>query len=360
LTAQQEEWKGSASSACGELPSSIEDVQALESLLSQPRSEVVEALRALDGDLMVLGAGGKMGPTLCLLAQRAIDAGRVSKRLFAVSRFSDSRVEDALAEAGVETIRCDLMDRDALWALPEARNIVYMVGHKFGTTGQEARTWAVNAFLPGLVAQRFAGARILAFSSGNVYPLTSVVQGHCTEETPPGPVGEYAQSVLARERIMSYFAQQTGAAVLFLRLNYAVELRYGVLLDIAQKVWTGMPIDLCMGHANVIWQGDANAFALRAIHLASNPPSVLNVTGPEVLSVRALAVTFGKLMGRTPRLEGTEEPEALLSSAERAFTLLGYPRVPVGKVIEWTADWVSRGEAVYGKPTKFQVRDGRF
>jgi nucleoside-diphosphate-sugar epimerase len=338
----------------------VKDVQALEALLSRPSPEVVEALGRLDGNVMVLGAGGKMGPTLCLLARRAILEGSLKKRVFAVSRFSDSTVENALAEAGIETIPCDLMDRDALRALPETRNIVYMVGHKFGTTGQEARTWANNAFLPGLVAQRFGGARIVAFSSGNVYPFTSIVHGHCTEETVPGPVGEYAQSVLARERIMSYFAQQTGTEVLFLRLNYAVELRYGVLLDIAQKVWTGAPIDLRMGHANVIWQGDANAFALRALHLASSPPSVLNVTGPETLSVRALAVTFGKLMGRTPRLEGVEEPEALLSSAERAFRLLGYPRVPVGRVIEWTADWVSRGEAVYDKPTKFQVRDGRF
>ncbi|MFN2129846.1 MAG: NAD-dependent epimerase/dehydratase family protein [Anaerolineae bacterium] len=360
MTTLTEEWESSASLARGSLPSSVEDVQALETLLSQPRPEVVEALRRLDGDLMILGAGGKMGPTLCLLARRAIEDGGLKKRVLAVSRFSDSKVEKTLADAGVETIACDLMDRDALWALPAIRNIIYMVGHKFGTTGQESKTWAINAFLSGLVAQRFGDARILAFSSGNVYPFTSVVQGHCTEQTSPDPVGEYAQSVLARERIMAYFAQQTGAAVLFLRLNYAVELRYGVLLDIAQKVWTGAPIDLRMGHANVIWQGDANAFALRALHLASSPPSVLNVTGPETLSVRALAVTFGKLLGRTPRLEGIEEPEALLSSAERAFTLLGYPYVPVGKVIEWTADWVSRGKDVYDKPTKFQVRDGHF
>jgi nucleoside-diphosphate-sugar epimerase len=360
LTVQTEGTEGVVRLAHGEWPSSVADVEALEALLSRPSPEVVEALRGLDGDLMILGAGGKMGPTLCLLAQRAMREGGLEKRVFAVSRFSAATTRKALVEAGVETIACDLMDREALWALPETRNIIYMVGHKFGTTGQEARTWAINAFLPGLVAQRFGDARIVAFSSGNVYPFTSVVHGHCTEETPPGPVGEYAQSVLARERVMTYFAQQTDTEVLFFRLNYAVELRYGVLLDIAQKVWTGAPIDLRMGHANVIWQGDANAFALRALHLARNPPSVLNVTGPETLSVRAVADTFGRLMGRTPRLEGTEEPEALLSSAERAFTLLGYPRVPVGQVIEWTADWVSRGKDVYDKPTKFQVRDGRF
>ena len=342
------------------LPSSVQDVTALESLLSSSPSELVEALGDLDGDLMVLGAGGKMGPTLCLLAQRAIAESGTEKRVFAVSRFSDPSVEAKLAAGGVETIACDLMDLDALSALPEARNVVYMVGHKFGTTGQEARTWAVNAFLPGLVVQRFRDARLVVFSSGNVYPLASVSYGGCTEETPPAPVGEYAQSVLGRERIASYFARQAGTAMLLLRLNYAVELRYGVLLDIAQKVWTGAPIDLRMGHVNVIWQGDASAYALRALHLAGSPPSVLNVTGPETLSVRALALALGKLMGRAPRLEGVEQPEALLSNAQRAFGLLGYPRTPVSKVLEWTAEWVVAGKPVYDKPTKFQSRDGRF
>jgi nucleoside-diphosphate-sugar epimerase len=340
--------------------SSVQDVTALESLLSSPPPELVEALGDLDGDLMVLGAGGKMGPTLCLLAQRAIAESGTEKRVFAVSRFSDPGVETKLTDAGVETMACDLMDRRALWALPEAGNVVYMVGHKFGTTGQEARTWAINAFLPGLVVQRFPDARLVVFSSGNVYPFTPVVHGGCTEETPPAPVGEYAQSVLGRERIASYFARQVGTAMLLLRLNYAVELRYGVLLDIAQKVWTGAPIDLRMGHVNVIWQGDASAYALRALHLAGSPPSVLNLTGPETLSVRALALRLGKLMGRTPCLEGVEQPEALLSNAQRAFGLLGYPRTPVSKVLEWTAGWVVAGKPVYDKPTKFQSRDGRF
>jgi len=346
------EWSGRALS--------VPDVTCLESVLSSPPPELVEALSELDGDLMVLGAGGKMGPTLCLQAKRALIEGGIQKRVYAVSRFSDAGLRAMLTKAGVETIACDLMDPVALRALPEARNVVYMVGQKFGTTGQEPRTWAVNAFLPGLVVQRFRESRFVVFSSGNVYPLTPVAYGGCTEETPPAPVGEYAQSVLGRERIASYFAQQVGVSMVLLRLNYAVELRYGVLLDIARKVWAGTPVDLRMGHVNVIWQGDASAMALRAFNVAGCPPSVLNVTGPETLSVRALAMAFGKLMGRTPQFEGVEQPEALLSDAQRAFGLLGYPHVPVSKVLEWTAQWLVAGRPVYDKPTQFQSRDGRF
>ena len=339
---------------------SVQDVTALDSLLSWPPPGLAEAMRELDGDLMILGAGGKMGPTLCLQARRAIAEAGVNKRVYAVSRFSDPGVELALTEAGVETIACDLMDPAALQALPEARNVVYMVGQKFGTTGQEARTWAINTFLVGQVVKQFPGSRMVVFSSGNVYPFTPVAHGGCTEEVAPAPVGEYAQSVLGRERIASYFAEQVGVSMLLLRLNYAVELRYGVLLDIAHKVWTGEPIDLRMGHVNAIWQGDASAYALRALHLVDRPPSVLNVTGPETLSVRALATALGEQMGRTPRFEGEEQPEALLSNAQRAFALLGYPHTPIGKVLEWTAEWVIAGKPVHDKPTKFQARDGRF
>lgn len=342
------------------IPSLVEDVVALESLLSWPPPELVESLAELDGDLMVLGAGGKMGPTLCLQAQRAIAASGADKRVYAVSRFSDASVERMLKEVGVKTVACDLMDADALEKLPLVGNVVYMVGQKFGTTGQETRTWAVNAYLPGQIVKRFSGARMVVFSSGNVYPLTPVVHGGSSEEAPPDPVGEYAQSVLGRERIASYFAQQAGVSMLLLRLNYAVELRYGVLLDIAQKVWTGTPVDLRMGHVNVIWQGDASAYALRALHLADTPPVVLNVTGPETLSVRALALAMGRQMGRTPQFEGAEQPDALLNNAQLAFSLLGYPHTPIGRVLEWTAEWVAAGKPVYDKPTKFQARDGRF
>ncbi|MBN1936887.1 MAG: NAD-dependent epimerase/dehydratase family protein [Anaerolineae bacterium] len=348
------------------VPNVFETVEALEAFLSIPTPEVIDALGGLDGDVMILGAGGKMGPTLALLARRAVDAGRLDKRVIAVSRFSDDAVTDKLRRAGIETISCDLMDNAALNALPDARNIVYMVGMKFGATGQEARTWAINAYLPGRVVQRFSHSRFVLFSSGNVYPLTSVFGGGCAESTPPAPIGEYAQSVLGRERVFQHWAEQLGTPGVIFRLNYAVELRYGVLLDVAQKVWAGAPADLRMGYVNAIWQGDANAYALRALSLASSPPQpaattrLLNVTGPETISVRRLAERFGGLLGREPVFEGEEQPDALLNDASQAFKWMGYPRVPLAQAVEWVADWVQRGGPTLDKPTKFQVRDGKF
>jgi len=342
------------------LPGGFGTVEELEEYLSEPTPEVIEALGSLEGDLMILGAGGKMGPTLALLAARSVAAGGLGKRVIGVSRFSDARVAQMLEEGGVETISLDLMEEDALDRLPDVQNIVYMVGSKFGTTGQEGRTWAINAFLPGVVARRFRSSRFVVFSSGNVYPLSPVAQADCTEGTPPAPIGEYAQSVLGRERVFSYFSKAYELPAVLFRLNYAAEMRYGVLLDIAHKVWLGEPIDLSMGHVNVIWQGDANAYALRALTLAETPPLVLNVTGPEMLSVRALARRFGELLGRTPVFAGSEAPDALLSDAQRAFTRMGYPRVPVGQVIEWVAGWIVAGGTVHDKPTRFQVRNGRF
>jgi nucleoside-diphosphate-sugar epimerase len=252
------------------------------------------------------------------------------------------------------------MAEGALESLPDVPNIVYMVGHKFGTTGQEALTWALNAYLPGKVAERFCRSRIVVFSSGNVYPLTPVALGGSTESTVPGPVGEYAQSVLGRERIFEFFARQYEVPSVLFRLNYAVEMRYGVLLDVARKVWIGEPIDLSMGHVNVIWQGDANAFALRALCLTEVPPRVLNVTGPETVSVRALAKRFGELLDRRPVLVGAEQSEALLSNAGQAFRAFGYPSVALEQMIEWVAHWVIDGGMVLGKPTKYGVRDGKF
>jgi nucleoside-diphosphate-sugar epimerase len=295
-----------------------------------------------------------------MLAQRAVvETGR-DRRVIGVSRFSDPQVAEKLSRAGVETIASDLMDEGTLEALPDVPNIIYVVGTKFGATGQEARTWAINAFLPGRVAQTFRRSRIVVFSSGNVYAFAPVIYGGSTEETPPAPIGEYAQSVLGRERIFEYFALQFNVRSVLFRLNYAVELRYGVLLDVARKVWAGDPVDLSMGHVNVLWQGDANAYALRALLLADVPPRILNVAGPETISVRSLALQFGELLGRSPIFEGCERREALLSNAQQAFKLLGYPSVPLGRVIEWVAAWVVDGGPVLDKPTKFQVRDGRF
>jgi nucleoside-diphosphate-sugar epimerase len=343
-----------------EWPARFADVKALEEFLSRPTQAVVNALCQLDGDLLILGAGGKMGPTLAMLAKRSMSAAGSDRRVIAVSRFSERGIVAKLESVGIETLSCDLMAEGALASLPDAPNIIYMVGQKFGTIRRQAYTWAVNAYLPGLVAQRFAGARFVVFSSGNVYPFAPVAAASCTEEMPPAPVGEYAQSVLGRERIFAHFARRLGIASVLLRLNYAVELRYGVLMDIARKVWVGDPIDLRMGHVNVIWQGDANAYALRALALAENPPLILNITGPELVSVRALAGWFGELLGRTPNLMGSEQPDALLSNAQRAYALMGYPSVPLMRVVEWVAQWVIDGGEVLDKPTQFQVRDGQF
>lgn len=338
----------------------FESIDALESALSLPTPEVIQALAGLDGDITILGAGGKMGPTLTLLARRAVVEGGLDKRVIAVSRFSEPGLEAHLQQAGVETISCDLMADGALDALPDAGNVIYMVGFKFGGTGQEALMWAVNTFLPGRVAQRWRGARFVVFSSGNLYGLTPVLGGGCSEAAPPAPAGEYATSVLGRERVFTHFAHAAGTPAVLFRLNYAVELRYGVLLDVARQVWAGVPVDVSMGYVNVIWQGDANRYALRALALAQNPPLALNITGPEIVSVRALALQFGKLFGRTPLFESVEQPDALLSDAGQAFALLGYPSVPLGRMIEWVASWVARGGVIHSKPTHFQVRDGRF
>lgn len=341
-------------------PEGFDSVQELEEFMSRPTPEVIESLASLDGDLMILGVGGKMGPTLAMLARRSLDQAGVNKRVIGVSRFSSPGLAERLRQTGVETIACDLMDSDALAELPQVRNVIYMVGFKFGATGRESLTWAMNAFLPGMVAQRFRHSRIVIFSSGNVYPLVPVLRGGCTEDTPPSPVGEYAQSVLGRERIFTHFARQFGIPTLIFRLNYAVEMRYGVLLDIAHKVWAEEPIDLSMGHCNVIWQGDANAYALRALTLTESPPRVLNATGPEIVSVRRVALRFGKLLDKKPLLVGEEQETALLSDAGLAHALLGYPKVPLGQVIKWVAHWVRSGGPTLNKPTKFQVRDGRF
>lgn len=338
----------------------LESVEALEEMLSRPTPDIAHVLSRLDGDILILGVGGKMGPSLAMLAQRAISEAGIEKRVIGVSRFSQPGLAERLCRAGVETIACDLMRPQALDALPDVPNVIYMVGTKFGTSGQHARTWAINTYLPGQVVSRFRHSRIVLFSSGNVYPLAPVMGGGCTEATSPAPIGEYGQSVLGRERICEYFCGHFQVPGVILRLNYAVEARYGVLLDIASKVWAGEPIDLCMGHVNVIWQGDANAFALCALLLAEVPLRVLNITGPETVSVRSLALWFGRLLGRTPQFEGSEQPDALLSNAQEAHRLLGYPRVPLGQAVHWVAEWIVAGGPVWGKPTQFHVRNGTF
>lgn len=335
-------------------------VEELEDVLTAPSDALVRDLAALDGDILVLGSAGKMGPTLAVLAQRALAKAGQGHRAIAVSRFSNAAVRDRLDAAGVTTVAADLHHPAQLAALPPAPNVIYMLGTKFGTTGHEHQTWATNAYLPGRVAERYAGARIVVFSSGNVYPLLPVTRGGATEVTSPQPIGEYAQSCLARERIFEFFSRATGTPVTIFRLNYAIDLRYGVLLDIARAVHEGHPVDLAMGNVNVIWQGDANEYALRALTLAGAPPALLNVTGPETVSVRWLAEEFGRRLGIEPVCAGEEAPTALLSNAAWAFGHFGYPRVPLARMIDWIAAWILADGSVLDKPTHFQEREGKF
>jgi len=339
---------------------SIRDVPELEDVLSEPTQGVIETLRSLEGDIIVLGVGGKMGPTLARMARRASDLGNVERRIIGVSRFSSSKLEAQLQSWGIETLRCDMLDRRQLANLPDALNIVYMAGMKFGSTGQESLTWAMNSYLPGMVCERYAHSRIAAFSTGNVYGLIPVSEGGSREEHSPNPVGEYAISCLGRERIFEHFSRTNGTKVSLIRLNYATELRYGVLLDIAERVFLGSPVPLSMGYLNAIWQADACAMSLQSLAYTSSPPNIINIAGPELLSVRDVAQEFGKLFNKSVRFEGHELPDALLSNGEKAYGLFGRPRVSAEHMMAWIADWVSRGGATLAKPTHFEERSGRF
>lgn len=338
----------------------MKNEEQLEEMLSRPPAYVLDTVRGLDSDLLILGVGGKMGPTLARMAARALADVNSPHRVIAVARFSQPGLREKLASRGIETIACDLLDRQAVAALPESRHVIFMAGQKFGTAGQQARTWAMNSYMPALAAERFGQARVVVFSTGNVYPLTPVAQGGAVESDAPQPVGEYAMSCLGRERIFEHFSRSQGVRCAIMRLNYAVEMRYGVVLDVAQKVYAGQAVDLNMGFVNVIWQGDANAQAIGLLDHCAAPPFVLNVTGPETLSVRALAERFGVLFGRTPVFVGAEAPTALLSNAAKAQDLFGPPRVSVDQVVEWTAQWVMQSGATLNKPTHFEVRDGNF
>jgi nucleoside-diphosphate-sugar epimerase len=334
--------------------------QQLEDRLSEPGPSDARAMAALEGDILILGVAGKMGPSLARRARRACELAGVKKRITGVARFSTPGTRDYLESNGVETIQADLLDPEALAALPDTQNVIFMTGRKFGSTGSEHLTWAMNVFQPGMAADRFRRSRIVAFSSGNVYPLVPVLQGGATESTTPAPVGEYALSALGRERMLEYFSSRHGTLITILRLNYAIDLRYGVLLDIGKKVFERTPINLSMGHANVIWQGDANSICLRSFALCQSPPAIMNLTGPETVSIRWLAHRFGARFGIDPILEGTESDTALLNNAARCHRLFGYPSVTVEQMIEMVADWIGMGGATLNKPTHFETRDGKF
>ncbi|APU15775.1 NAD-dependent epimerase/dehydratase family protein [Actinoalloteichus fjordicus] len=337
------------------------DETALETALSAPSAALVAEAAQWPGDLVVLGAGGKMGPTLCRMARRAADeAGRSDLRVHAVSRWSDAAVADRLRAAGVDPVVADLtLDAD-LTALPEAANVVFMVGAKFGSAAAPHHAWAVNAALPALIARRYADSAITAFSTGNVYPLVPVATGGCTEDDAPDPVGEYAMACLGRERVLEHAADTRGTRIAVLRLNYAVEPRYGVLADIARALTAGAPVDVTTSHVNVVWQRYANEVALRALTRASSPPLILNLTGPETASTRRIALGLAERLGVAAEFTGMEAPSALLNDAGRCHALFGYPDVALGTLLDWQAGWIAAGGTLWDKPTKFQRRDGRF
>jgi nucleoside-diphosphate-sugar epimerase len=339
---------------------SIRGEQDLEEWLSRPGDADATAMAALDGDLIILGAGGKMGPSLARLARRSVQKAKSSKRIIAVARFSSEGLAEQFQAEGIETICTDLLEPGALARLPDVRNVIFMAARKFGTTGSEHLTWAMNTFLPGLVVERYRDSRIVAFSTGNVYPLRPLAQGGSTELDPVAPQGEYAQSALGRERMFEYGSNRWGTPVAILRLNYAIDLRYGVLVDIGNAVFEERPVDLRMGVVNVIWQGDANSICLRAVAYCESPAAILNVTGPETVSVRYLAWEFGRRFGKEPVFSGEESPSALLNNAAKSHRLFGYPRVTLQEMIGATADWIQKGGALLAKPTHFQVRDGKF
>jgi nucleoside-diphosphate-sugar epimerase len=338
------------------LPETISDIAALDDLLCRPSQPLIDDLRKVDGDIMVLGVAGKMGPTLAGLAKAAAP----DRRIMGVARFSEPGVKDWLQDRGVETINCDLLDQNAIGTLPKAPNIVFMAGRKFGAEGDLSLTWAMNAHVPALVAQAFPESRIVAFSTGCVYPFVDVNGQGADETLAPNPPGEYAQSCVGRERMFEYFSRRFNTPGRLFRLNYAIDMRYGVLHDIASKVLQGKPIDVSLGHVNFIWQGDAASQALRCLAHCDTPTSPINVSGHEILAVRDLAAKFGAIFDRAPVITGREEPTAWLTDTSQAVNFFGLPIVDTEQLIKWTADWVARSMPSLGKPTKYEVRDGRY
>lgn len=338
------------------LPDTIPDLAALDDLLCRPSQALIDDLAKLDGDIMILGVAGKMGPTLAGLAK----AADPKRRVIGVARFSDPESRQWLEARGIETISCDLLDEAAIAALPKSPNIIFMAGRKFGAEGDLSLTWAMNAHVPALIAQAFPKSRIVAFSTGCVYPFVPVTGTGAKEDLPPDPPGEYAQSCVGRERMFEYFSRKYGTPGRLFRLNYAIDMRYGVLHDIAMKVAQGKPIDVSLGHVNFIWQGDAAAQALRCLVHCDTPTSAINVSGHEILAVRDLAARLGKRLDREPVITGTEQPTAWLTDTSLAVSLFGEAIVTTDRLIDWTADWVARSMPSLGKPTKYEVRDGRY
>lgn len=328
----------------------------------QPSDALVADMAKIKGDIIILGVGGKMGPGLARVARQAVEKAGLKKRIrvIGVSRFSEPGLQQQLEAEGIETITADLLDDEQLQALPAVENVLYLAGTKFGTSGNESFTWAMNAYLPGRVAHRYRNSRIVAFSTGNVYPLVPVVGGGANESLAPDPIGEYGQSCLGRERVFQYFSNRNQTPLLIYRLNYAIDVTYGVLVDIARTVKENKPVDLAMGTANMIWQGDANEIAIRSLLHCAVPAKILNVTGPEIVSFRWLAGQFGKMLGVTPVFVNEEASTAFLSNAAESFRLFGYPRVTLRQMMELVVEWLNNSGRLLNKPTHFAERKGKY
>ncbi len=342
------------------LPDSITTPDHLDDLISEPGSEVIDAISRIDGDFIFLGVGGKIGPSLARMAKKACDRAGVNKRIIGVFRSGSKEQLKQIEDAGIEPVTGDLLDISFIKNLPAVKNVFFLAGMKFGSQGNLSQTWAVNSFMPGLVAEHFKDSKIVAYSTGCVYPLVSVESGGSLETDTPEPFGEYAQSCLGRERMFEYGSVKYNTPVTLIRLNYSVELRYGVLVDIALKVKNKQPVDLSMGYFNAIWQGDANEMVLRSIETTASPAVILNITGPEILSVREVANDFGRLFNVDVKFTGKESDTALLSNSNVAFNMLGTPRTPIKQVIKWTAGWIMNEGKLLHKPTRFEVRDGKY
>ncbi len=341
-------------------PEHFANEEQLEEALSRPSAALVAMMKEVEGDFILLGVAGKMGVSMARMAKRACKEAGVQKRIIGVARFSLPDQRSFLEESGIETIKGDLLDLDFINSLPEVQNVIYLAGMKFGTDGNESFTWAMNSYLPGLVVEKFKNSRIVAFSTGCVYPLVTISSGGSKESDAPNPVGEYAQSCLGRERLFEFGSIKNSTPVVLIRLNYAVEMRYGVLVDIATKVRDLETIDLTMGYANVIWQGDANEMILRTVQYCESPAKHLNISGAETISVAKIAKQFGEIMGKEVNLKGEEADSALLVDVSQAHNLLGKPTVDLDQVIRWTANWIGNNNRLLGKATHFEVRDGKY